>query len=123
MEDSSGLSLRGLATVLLQDELLNRSQRKDGNANLVDFIIHKERRVVRSTFSADLNGLVDSMESLLLIQVILYQVHCGTTESPHQLVDKFETGRRHTPLDLGVDAKVVYNAIKAVDVCDPAEPS
>lgn len=123
MEDSGGLALRGLATVLFQDDCLDEPQGKDGQASLVHFIVRKQRRVVRSTFSDEFNGLVDSMESLLLLQVILHQVYCGTAGSPHQLVDKLEAGKLHPPLDLGVDATPAFHAVEAADVCDPAGSS
>ena len=37
---------------------------------------------------------------------------------PHQFVDKLEAGQLYPPLDLGVDAKAVFDAVKATDVCD-----
>ena len=69
------------------------------------------------------NGLVGSMESLLLIQATLHNIHFGTDQTPEELVDMMETGRLYPPIDFAVDARAVYDAIAASDVCDPRESS
>ena len=95
----------------------------DGLANLVDFTVRRQRRVVRSTFSAELNGLVDSVEQLFLLQVSLQQIYYGISQTPGQMVDLLEVGSLYTPVDLSVDARAVYDAVAATDTCEPAEPS
>ena len=66
-------------------------------ANLIDFTVRRQRRVVRSIFSAELNGLVDSVEQLLLLQVILHQIYMGTNQTPEQMVDMLENGQLYPP--------------------------
>ena len=39
------------------------------------------------------------------------------------MVDLLEAGRLYPPLDLGADARAVYDAVSASDVCDPAGSS
>ena len=46
-----------------------------GLANLVDFIVRRQRRVVRSAFGAELNGPVDSVEQFFLLQITLHQIY------------------------------------------------
>ena len=53
-----------------------------GLVGIVDFIVRRQRRVVRSTFGAEFNGLVDGVEQLILLQFILHQIYCGTHQSP-----------------------------------------
>ena len=84
VEDSSGLALRGLATVLFEDNCADRPQSKNGKVNLVDFIVRKQRRVVRRIFSAELNGFVGSIEVLFALHVVSHHLYCGTAGSPRQ---------------------------------------
>ena len=121
VDEPSGLALRGLAAVQMADDVLEFPQSKSGRANLLDYVTRKQRRVVRSTFSAELNGLVDSIGSMLLLQAILHQVYCGTDASPHDLLDLLENGHLYPPIDMAVDARAVFDAISASDICDPAE--
>ena len=50
----------------------------------------------------------------------LHQLYCGTAQSPERMIDLFEKGSMHPPLDLCVDARAVYDAISASDACLPA---
>ena len=90
---------------------------------MVDFTVRRQRRVVRSTFSAELNGLVDSVEQMMLLQVTLHQIYCGTTQTPEDMVDMLENGGLYPPLDICVDARAVFDAVAATDTCEPAESS
>ena len=78
---------------------------------------------MRSTFSAELNGLVDSVEQLLLLQITLHQIYCGTHQSPEEMIDLLEHGGLYPSLDVAVDAKAVFDAVAATDACDPQECS
>ena len=123
VDEPTGLALRGLAIVLQSDDKDDRPMAADGKGNLIDFVCRKQRRVVRSTFSAELNGLIDSIEQLLLCQANLHEIYCGTTHSPQQLVDLMEHGCMYPPIDVCVDARAVFDALAASDVCDPQESS
>ena len=50
----------------MEDTEPSRPQGANKVANLLDFTVRRQRRVVRSTFAAELNGLVDSVEQLVL---------------------------------------------------------
>ena len=123
VEDSTGLALRGLAAILATDDHAEKPQAKDGRGNLIDYHVRRQRRVVRSTFSAELNGLIDSIGSMLLLQTNLHQIYCGTKETPQQLIDLMECGALYPPIDMCIDAKAVFDAISAADVTDPNESS
>ena len=75
-DERTGFALRGLA-VTLQEDAKNNGQPHSvgGLANLADFTVRRQRRVVRSIFSAELNGLVDSAEQLLLLQLTLHHIY------------------------------------------------
>ena len=121
-EESSGLALRGLA-VLLVEASEGKLCGANGKCHLLDVLTRRIRRVVRSTFSAELNALVDALEGVLLLQVLLHQVFCGTDETAAEVCLRIEAGALYPPLDVAVDAMSVYEAIVAADCCEPAEAS
>ena len=90
------------------------------SVNFLEWLVRRLRRVVRSIFAAELNALIDSIESMILIQLILHQVYCGTAESSEELLIKLEHGALYPPIDLIVDARSVSDATAAADVCTPA---
>jgi len=125
-EEGSGLALRGLA-VLIGPEITSGDTATipgvETVAHLVDWVSRKLKRVVRSTFAAELNALIDAIETLLLLQLIYHQIYCGTTESADELLVKMEDGGLYPPIDLMIDARSVLDAIAAAEVCTPAEAS
>ena len=127
--ESSGLAIRGLA-ILLASDRLNEGHEKTafqpGSAetvHLLDWIVRRLRRVVRSTFAAELNALIDSIETLILLQLVLHEVYCGTDDTADELLARLEAGQLYPPVDIVVDAKSVSDAISASDVCTPQESS
>ena len=119
-DESSGLALRGLVVLVIGE---SDSATYSGNCHLVDFVVRRQKRVVRSTFSAELNALSDGIETALLIQLILHQVHCGTEATPEQLVHQMDHGQLYPPIDIFVDAKAVFDALVAKDAHPPSESS
>ena len=66
-----GLAPRGLAATLCEDgDDGTKPHGKSDTANLVDFVVRGQRGVVGSTFSAELNGLVGSVD-----RYFFYSVH------------------------------------------------
>jgi hypothetical protein len=123
--EGSGLALRGLA-ILLCAEIAGDMVFTAGEpvtVNLLEWLVRRLRRVVRSTFAAELNALIDSIETLILLQLALHQVYCGTLESADVLLQRMETGGLYPPIDLLVDAQSVSDAVAAPDVCTPQEAS
>ena len=126
-DEGSGLALRGLA-VLLTPEILSgdTTATKPGEevlAHLLDWIPRRLKRVVRSTFAAELNALIDAIESLLIMQLTLHQCYCGTDETADELLAKMESGQLYPPIDVVIDARSVLDATAASEVCTPAEAS
>ena len=73
-EESSGLALRGTAILLVgQGSEAPASAASSHGCRLSEFTTPRQRRVQRSTFSAELNSLVGSLESTLLVQIGLHQ--------------------------------------------------
>lgn len=92
-EEPTGFALRGVAAVLCGDRGNSSKPHGDnGKADLIDFTLRRQRGVVRSTFCAELNGLVDSNEQMLLLECTLHQIYCGTAQSPERMIDHLERG-------------------------------
>ena len=118
--ESSGLALRGLAIFLAEDK---PGTIISGGVHLLDFVVRRLKRVVRSTFAAELNALTDAVETIILEQLILHQVFCGTTESAEQLLHRLENGRLYPPMEALIDAQSVFDALVAPDAGTPLEAS
>jgi len=124
--EGSGLALRGLAIVMTADITTGQPATSAGTSfqvHLLEWLVRRLRRVVRSTFAAELNALIDSIETLILLQLVFHQVYCGTRETVDQLLTKLEHGGLYPPIDLMVDAKSVSDAIAASEICTPQEAS
>ena len=133
-DDNTALALRGLAVLLAPDdtvstqawekqEIIQHAVAKPMMIHLLSWTVRKLKRVVRSTFAAELNALIDTIESLLLLQLMLHQCYCGTDESAEELLIKQDYGKLYPPIDIFVDAKSVTEAISAKEVCTPSEQS
>ena len=79
-EEATGLGFRGLVAVLCGDEGEHKFNGSNGKADSVDFAVRGQRRVVRSTFSVESNGLVDIFEPMFVFQCALHQIYCGTAQ-------------------------------------------
>ena len=84
-------------------------------------MVRRLRRVVRSTFAAEINALLDAIESLIILQLAMHQIQNGTAESAEQLMEKLEMGGLSPPIEACIDARSVFDAIAASDVTTPQE--
>ena len=98
-EQSSGLALRGCAIILTTESARSLAS-PDGNCSMLEYVCRRHRRVVRSTYSGELNGLIDTSELLLVIQMCLHQIWHGTEDSAMQMAHKMETGRLEPPAEV-----------------------
>jgi len=121
-EESSGLALRG-CVVLLAEARSHELISPEGNCHLLEYVCRRQRRVVRSTYSAELNGLIDSVEITLLVQFMLHQLYRGTDQSSTQLARAQEDGQLYPVVKAATDAMAVFSSVAAPDICDPAESS
>ena len=90
---------------------------------MLDVLVRRLRRVVRSTFAAEINALLDALESLIILQLAMHQVENGTHESAEQLMEKLEQGALSPPIEACIDARSVFDAIAASDITTPQEAS
>ena len=90
---------------------------------MIEFVCRRQRRVVRSTYSAELNGLIDSIETAILVQILFHQIWHGCDQSVAMMAQLQEEGKLEPAIKGAVDAKAVFDSIRASDVCEPAESS
>ncbi len=77
--------------------------------------------MVRSTFSAETNGLIDALEKVFPIQTAYHQLLCGSEETAAQLAELQDAGNMVPGIEAGVDARGVYESIHAPDLGDLQE--
>ena len=108
-EDAQGLAIRGAVTVSSQD-----SDTPGGDFMVVEFYARKQKRVTRSTFSAELNALSDAHEFGRLITLTLSEL-TRPLPSARALILLDEQGRLPIPHECVVDAKNVFDSLCARD--------
>ena len=82
---------------------------------MLDWYSKKHSRVVRSTYAAELLSLLDATNQGRLLQLCLEEVLRGARAAATLI----EQSGRILPLDVGVDAKAVYDSITAVSPKTP----
>ena len=122
VEESSGLALRGCC-ILFAETAENELTTGEGLCHMIEFVCRRQRRVVRSTYSAELNGLIDSIETAILVQILFHQIWHGCDQSVAMMAQLQEEGKLEPAIKGAVDAKAVFDSIRASDVCEPAESS
>ena len=88
----------------------------------MEWYARKQRRVTRSTFSAELNAASDAYEFAKLIAMTLAEC-IRPYPSIKSLVALEETGDFPIPIHLIVDARSVFDALKASEIKAPSEIS
>ena len=66
---------------------------------------------------------MDSFESVTLIQLAYHQLMANSAETVSKLVHHQEQGHLYPPIDMVVDARAVFDSVKAMDICTPTECS
>ena len=76
-------------------------------------------------FSGELNGLIDSVELLLVIQMCLHQVWMpgGSSEKAIDIARQLELGTRTPKAEAVVDARSVFDCLAATDAGELVEGS
>lgn len=87
--------MRGLIATPMGDTLREKAMPANKQVHYVDPIVGGQRRVVRSTPSADINALVDGIEQLLVPQVTRHQIHRGTQHRAEEIAGEFGIGNLH----------------------------
>ena len=118
-EDSSGLAIRG-ATIGVSED--SGSDNPGGNMAVIEWYARRQRRVVRSTFGAEINGLIDAIETGRLIAFTLAElVHPGISLSDLRQMD--DAGKLTIPIHACTDCKSVFTALQSQDTHIPTESS
>jgi Reverse transcriptase (RNA-dependent DNA polymerase) len=117
-EDSTGLAMRGAFVLLCED-----GGGLGGNCHCIEWYSRKQKRVTRSTFAAELNALVDSVEIGRVIQVAVCEIALQQHMKAAQLLELSNNGNFPIPLDAVVDAKSVFDALVAEETKMPTESS
>ena len=108
---------------MLADTVPGQIASSTGLCHLIEYQCRRQKRLVRSTFSAELNGLIDTVETLMLIQIMFYEFKYGSCRSATELSKMQEDGLLEPAIQIATDARAVFDAIAATDSCEPAESS
>ena len=81
---------------------------------MLDFGVRKQKRVCRSTFSAEINALSDSLEHGKTLQLALHQIERGISPASELLVLQ-TNGQLAITLMASIDAKSVFEAVRSKD--------
>ena len=115
-EDSEGLAMRGAFVCIVQDI----PDSPGGQLHIIEHYSRKQKRVVRSTFAAELHALVDSIEHGKLLMYAMCEVYFGP-QKPEHLVQIEELARWPIPLEAVVDAYAVYSTAAKQESKNPEE--
>ena len=115
-EDHEGLAMRGALICIVEDD--NKSP--GGILHIIEHYSRKQKRVVRSTFSAEINALVDAIEHGKLVMFAMTELCLGAL-TPKKLFDIEELGQWPMPLEAVVDAYSVYSTCVKLESKNPAE--
>jgi hypothetical protein len=104
-----------------------------------EFICERQCRVVQIIYTAELNGLIDTIDKASLVQIVCYQIWCEedqsagddtaramTTpvdESAARMATLQKSCKLQPPTKGVVDAKTAFDSIRASDDCERAESS
>ena len=93
-----------------------------GNWHVIEFYSRRQRRVTRSTFSAELHGFADALEIGKMLAMLFTEVYTPNI-TPRELVRADETGALAISMDGVIDAKSVFDALSVADIRPPTEAS
>lgn len=118
-EDVTGHALRGAVICIAQD--LPNSP--GGICHCLEMYSRKQRRVVRSTFSAEANALIDAVEVGKMVVYMLTDTFSSIPLSASQLMKMDERGELTAHMHAVVDCKSVYDALVRREILPPTEQS
>ena len=90
------------------------------NVQVLDYVSRKQRHVCRATFAAELFGAVDSIDALLQLCSVQYEL-CNGSQSLDRLRRLREDGGYGIKCWVAVDARSVFEAVTAKQIKVPAE--
>ena len=85
--------------------------------HVLDWYSRKHSRVVRSTYAAELLSLLDATNQGSIIQLCLHELVRGT--QPSRQLTQLKSPDMAIPMDVGGDARAVYDSVTAVQLKTP----
>jgi len=117
-EPDSALAMRGAILGICEE----REGTVGGTLHILEFYARKQRRVCRSTFAAELNGIADAVEVARLVNLTIACCHKPFT-SPLALQKLEDTAQLPLAIEVCTDCRSVYDALAAEDTRTPSESS
>jgi len=77
---------RGLVIFLASESAPNN------RVHLLDYVVRRHKQVVRTTYSVELNPLIDSIETMLFTQLVLLLGNVVTRPNPRPAPTTYEHG-------------------------------
>ena len=118
-EDDDGLAVKGVLVMLISGA---QEGALGGDFPLIESLSAKQRRVVRSTFAAELNALLDALELGRLILFAICEIMLGP-KSPQELKSLDDAGQAPLPLEAVIDAQSIFTALSKSEARTPQEDS
>ena len=109
--------MRGCSLMLVSGEGIDTP---GGEQQLVDWFARKQPHVCRSTFAAELHSVLDGVNQAFIVQSLLTEMRVGC-KTAAQLAALQDAGRLEPKLHVCVDAKSVWDAVRADTVAVPAD--
>ena len=120
-ETAAGLSMRGAVIAIAEaKEKDGRVTKFDGVLHMVEYYARKQRRVVRSTFSAELNAACDAFEIGRLVALTLSSIY-GPGQTSAMLRKAEDEGRLPYSIVLIVDCMSILTTLSQEVVKTPSE--
>ncbi len=117
-EDDRGLAMRGCVAGIAPYQ-----EETPGNLlHIIMFWASKQRRVTRSTFSAELNSLVDAIEFAKQLAMLMAEI-ISPQASAVALIRLEERGELPLKIVGVIDAQSVFDALRAAELKTPSEGS
>jgi hypothetical protein len=116
-ESSAGLSMRGALVCIAEDR---GGQVLGGRMHVIEWYARKQRRIVRSTFSAELNAAADAYETARLICFSLSALYCSGITAK-ELQRREASGKLPFQITLVVDCQSIFDALSKEQVQLPSE--
>ena len=111
--------MRGCVVALAEQH----REQPGGKIQIIDICSRKQRRVTRSTFAAELQLLVDSVETGKILCYALAEILATEPLAATALTRMEETGSFPLQLEACIDAKSVYDALALAETRAPTEVS
>ena len=118
-EEESGHSIRGALYIRCRGSKFE-DMKCSTHGHLIDHVSRNQRRVVRSTFSAELGGAGDTIDKAFILAQIFHEINTGQNTSATARHLRMYGGYT-IPMCLYIDALSVFTAIVATFIKTPAE--